>query len=224
MRNGRTPPLAEPRNPVSAVAFSRDGRRLVSAGFDRQMVAWDVTTGRRLQTFGPCDGLVLGVAISPDGSRLASAGEDKTVHVWEAATGREVLDLHGHTELSQGVAFSPDGQRLASSGEDGTIRVWDATPCGGTKPRRHSPLVKGPVKSGPLPLAPTAIASPRRASARRPVKVWDAGSGQVTVEFAGHKSVVFCVAWQSRRPADCLLWLGRRAETVHRQGLVRPHG
>ena len=28
-----------------------------------------------------------------------------------------------------------------------------------------------------------------------PVKVWDAGSGQVTAEFAGHESVVFCVAW-----------------------------
>ena len=148
------------------MAFSPDGRRLVSACFDRHMVVWDATTGRRLQTFGPCDGLVLGVAFSPDGSRLASAGEDKTVRVWEAATGREVLDLRGHTELSQGVAFSPDGLRLASAGEDGTIRVWDATPLRGDEAQEAFTFRKGPVKSGPWPLAPTARASPRRASAR----------------------------------------------------------
>jgi WD40 repeat protein len=185
--------LSEHRNPVSAVAFSRDGRRLVSAGFDRQMVAWDVTTGRRLQTFGPCDGLVLGVAISPDGSRLASAGEDKTVHVWEAATGREVLDLHGHTELSQGVAFSPDGLRLASAGEDGTIRVWDATPLRGDEGQEAFTLIKGPVKSGLWPLAPTAKRRPA-ASADSPAGPWTPVR-QVTAEFAGHESVVFCVAW-----------------------------
>ena len=188
--------LSEHRHPVSAVAFSRDGRRLVSACFDRHMVAWDVTTGRRLQTFGPCDGLVLGVAISPDGSRLASAGEDKTVRVWEAATGREVLDLRGHTELSQGVAFSPDGLRLASAGGDGTIRVWDATPLRGDEAQEAFTFSQGAGEVWTMAVSPDgqSIASAGLGS-DTPVKVWDAGSGQVTAEFAGHESVVFCVAW-----------------------------
>jgi eukaryotic-like serine/threonine-protein kinase len=188
--------ISEHRNPVSAVAFSRDGRRLVSACFDRHMVAWDVTTGRRLQTFGPCDGLVLGVAISPDGSRLASAGEDKTVRVWDAATGREVLDLRGHTELSQGVAFSPDGLRLASAAEDGTIRVWDATPLRGDEAQEAFTFSQGAGEVWTMAVSPDGqrIASAGLGS-DTPVKVWDAGSGEVTVEFAGHESVVFCVAW-----------------------------
>jgi eukaryotic-like serine/threonine-protein kinase len=188
--------ISEHRNPVSAVAFSRDGRRLVSACFDRQMVAWDVTTGRRLQTFGPCDGLVLGVAISPDGSRLASAGEDKTVRLWDAATGREVLDLRGHTELSQGVVFSPDGLRVASAGEDGTIRVWDATPLRGDEAQEACTFSQGAGEVWTMAVSPDghSIASAGLGS-DAPVKIWDARSGQVTVEFAGHESVVFCVAW-----------------------------
>ena len=217
--------LSEHRNPVSAVAFSRDGRRLVSACFDRHMVAWDVTTGRRLQTFGPCDGLVLGVAISPDGSRLASAGEDKTVRVWEAATGREVLDLRGHTELSQGVAFSPDGLRLASAGEDGTIRVWDATPLRGDEAQEAFTFRQGAGEVWTMAVSPDghSIASSGLGS-DTPVKVWDAGSGQVSCRVRRPRVGRVLRGLAPRRPADCLLWMGRRAETVHRQGLERPHG
>ncbi len=37
--------LSEHRQPVSALAFSPDGRRLVSASFDRHLIVWDATTG-----------------------------------------------------------------------------------------------------------------------------------------------------------------------------------
>jgi eukaryotic-like serine/threonine-protein kinase len=187
--------LSEHHHPVSALAFSPDGRRLVSACFDRRLIVWDATTGRPLHTLGANDGLVLGVAFSPDGSRLASAGEDKTVRIWEAETGREVLDLRGHTQPSQGVAFSPDGLRLASASWDGTIRLWDATPLQGNEAQeaftfpQHAEVWTLAVSPG----------GDRIASAGHgvdsPVKVWDARSGRVSAEFAGHRAVVFRVAW-----------------------------
>lgn len=98
---------------IHALAFSADGRRLVSAG-DRQVWAWDTATGKEVwhDGVGPAD---LGVAVSPDGKTLASAGWDSAsaVSIRELATGKE---LH-RFKLPLGVrevVFAPDGKALAA--------------------------------------------------------------------------------------------------------------
>jgi eukaryotic-like serine/threonine-protein kinase len=190
------PVLSGHSHPVSAIAFSPDGRHLVSASFDRRLIVWDATTGRRLHTLEGHDGLVLGVAFSPDGLRLASVGEDKTVRVWEAATGRKVLDLRGHTQWSQCVAFSPDGLRLASSGTDGTIRVWDATPLRGNEAQEVFTFNQDTEEVWTLAFSPDGHSIAWAGlGVDAPVKVRDVRSRQVSVEFTGHRAVVFRVAW-----------------------------
>jgi WD40 repeat protein len=117
---------------VSCVAFSPDGRRIVSGTYDEEgcgaMHIWDAATGTRLVKMSMwVDGMPWAVAFSPDGQRLVSGHSNGAVQVWDASNGRPLFWLTGHEGSVHAVAFSRDGQRIVSgSGNDGTIRVWDS--------------------------------------------------------------------------------------------------
>ena len=85
---------------VMSVAFSPDGRRIVSGSGDKTIRVWDAETGE--EVVGPLKGhsdWVMSVAFSPDGRRIVSGSDDKTIRVWDAETGEEVMGpLKGHSD------------------------------------------------------------------------------------------------------------------------------
>lgn len=113
---------------VLAVAFSPDGRTLVSAGFEGQVILWDVGERRQLGTLAGHRELVASAAFSPDGRTLATAGipdigKEGEVILWDVAARSQAATLTGR--VGTGVAFSPDGHVLATGGRDGDVILWD---------------------------------------------------------------------------------------------------
>jgi WD40 repeat protein/serine/threonine protein kinase len=128
---------------VYSVAFSRGGRRLVSAGQDQTVRVWDPATGEQVALLKGHTDEVFTAVFHPDGTRVASAGRDRAILLWDAATGAEVARLHGHTNYVFALAFSPDGSTLASGSGDFTVRLWDTEPLEGRlKARRQAEALR----------------------------------------------------------------------------------
>jgi WD40 repeat protein len=84
---------------VFAVAFSPNGRRIVSGSFDNTMQIWDAESGEAIGE--PLQGhssFVCSVAYSHDGRRIVSGSFDSTVRIWDAESGEAIGEpLHGHS-------------------------------------------------------------------------------------------------------------------------------
>jgi WD40 repeat protein len=117
---------------VVEVAFTPDGRRLVSRSshldakaWQGPALVWDLDPRAALPVLrGHKDG-VYPVAYSSDGRWLASGSWDHTVRVWDAATG-ELCAILPHDRSVEGLAFGPDGNWLVTGcNADNCLRVWD---------------------------------------------------------------------------------------------------
>jgi WD40 repeat protein/serine/threonine protein kinase len=123
--HGELKTLVRHGQPVTSVAISRDGRRIVT-GSDTAKV-WDAPSGKEVLTLTGHDSAINSVAFSPDGLRIATGSKDHTAKIWDAASGKVLLTLKGHSNEVFCVAFSPDGQRIVTSSFDHTAKVWEAS-------------------------------------------------------------------------------------------------
>lgn len=114
------------QSPAAAVAFLRDGKRVVSGG-TRGAIVWDAATGAVLRTLEnagagtPAESLT----VSDDGSLLAAGWAGGLVRVWETETGRELCQIGGGGGSAARVAFAPDGKRVAWSDGRGRIHITE---------------------------------------------------------------------------------------------------
>jgi len=109
---------------VASAAFSPDGKRIVTASWDRTARVWNADgTGKPVVLRGH-EHLVNAAVFSPDGKYVVTASDDKTTRIWNADGTGEPLVLRGSDASVNAVAYSPDGKRIVTGSDDKVARVW----------------------------------------------------------------------------------------------------
>lgn len=118
-------------NSIFTVAYSPDGRYLLSGGRDAFLKVWKVGSWQ-IAPISPKKAAHLftlnHIAFSPDGALLATASRDKTVKIWDASTYQllKVVDTirqGGHINSVNRLLWLQDC--LISASDDRSAVIWD---------------------------------------------------------------------------------------------------
>jgi WD40 repeat protein len=116
--------VLEPENPEPTVAFSPDGKLLVTGGYGARAEVWDAVTGKAVRRFDSRPEGLLQVGFRPpNGTHLAIGNRNGQTYLYEVATGKLRHTLP--RPMSHELKFSPDGNLLAVGYVDGGLGVWD---------------------------------------------------------------------------------------------------
>jgi WD40 repeat protein len=172
---------------VYGLAFSSDGRLLLSGSRDGTLRLWDATTWQELSMFNACGHWA--VFFAPDDAHVAT--EDGSV--WHIASGEQVR----HTNASNAhVTFSPDGDWMASAGYNAPIELWSTADWQivRTLPG-HTDRVFGLAFSPDSALLASGSGMGPSDVSDFAVKVWDVARGEKLCTLSGHSGDVHAVAF-----------------------------
>lgn len=192
-KNEVTRELGRHDGQVNDVAFTPDGKTLVSAG-------GRYTTKHEYQP-GPIGPWCVTIPFTPKGkattTRFAPTSE---MRFWDVTTGSRVAAIAGHKYWVENVQFTPDGAHMVAvggtAGQPGEVRIWEVAGI------RAKAVLTGHTNG--LTCAQFSPDGRRLAtgSIDTTVILWDVakalgGDASARTALKGHKGIVRCVAWSA---------------------------
>ncbi len=135
---------------VVSVAFSTDGKRVLTGSDDRTVRLWDAEKWKELRPLNGHEGPVKSVLFSSSGSHALTASSDATVRVWNLDKGEELRKFSKHSETVIHAAFFPGETQTISGSRDSAIKLWQLP-----KDLVASASVDPPIVPDPPPPVPS---------------------------------------------------------------------
>ncbi len=178
--------LREP-DTVFDLAWSPDGRSLISANNDGSVGVWEWETSAVRRALKGHSSSVKCVAVTPDGKSIISGGNDAKICVRDLGSGEATRTLEVGKGVD-GVALTSQGRTLIAGCLDDAVQVWDLK-SGKRKQtwRGHEGWVRSVAVTPDGQLAVSG-------SEDNTVRVWDVRSGKALHTLEGHVDSVWAVA------------------------------
>jgi len=179
---------------LHSVAFSPDGRQILTAG-DDTAVLWDAATGAEIRSFYGHAAGVMSAAFSPSGRQIVTGSQDGTIRIWDTATGKEVSRLQS-TNTVLTVSYSPDGKTILAGVSGNQVQEWDAAT--GQKLLSFE-AAQGAPSRNVFETRVAVVFSPDGkkllTGAKMLAQLWDARTGRELQRFVGHTYPIRSVAF-----------------------------
>lgn len=186
-----------------AAAVSADGRLAAAGG--ASITVWDLGAGRVLVDLAETETHELhALAFSPDGRRLVAAGASPVLRSYEVGTGEPAWEIE-LPEPVQSLVYGADGRRIYAGGWDGRLRVHasDTGAClstfddigGCINGVGIDPAGRWVATAG----GSGCIPGERLSTGEVGLRLWDAATGAVLRDMAGHDQPVIQVAFAGDR-------------------------
>jgi WD40 repeat protein len=173
------------------LAFSPDGRRVLSVYVSPSIHLWDLETEKELPVIrlNAGDLVIAGAIFTSDRGRLITGSASGSVELWDVKDGKRLMAFVGHTGWTGALARSADDRLILSGGSDETLRLWDAATgqplrivslkgdgahCMAISPDGHKALTAGNYGT---------------------IRLWDLDTGHEICRLYGHRMGVNSVAF-----------------------------
>jgi len=129
----RTPAAGSHAAQIDAMAFTPDGRSIVTTGDDANVIVWSAATAAPVETLTGHASRIAGLAISADGRTIYTSALDGVIFGWDIGGSRRfgspftigigIAGPAGQRYEQPALAVSPDGSRFAMRGAKGDVAI-----------------------------------------------------------------------------------------------------
>lgn len=118
--------VIKPKEKITTISLSPDGRKLAGAGSGGSLFVWDLTNNYAEKVAAKINSPITSVAWAPDNSRRIVFGDNTgQVRIITEDTNLAARVLSGHTAHIEQIVFNNAGNFLATTSRDGRVRLWN---------------------------------------------------------------------------------------------------